>query len=329
MDGRMRNPSIIIVGGFVLAGCVGVPSEPFMVQTESVMRRGVDYDWTRPAVADLTSDSDTFAARYVGRNMTGKNIDKGEADALIAAGIDIVLVSEYGAMDALQGQQRGHDDAVIAEGQAQAVGMPATRPIYFAADFDAQPSDDTAIFAYLDGAASVLGKNRVGLYSGYGPIKRAFDAGKIAYGWQTYAWSGGQWDSRAQLRQTLNGISVGGSSGCCDRDGSTADDFGQWGQTAPPPADMAQAGGGDLAGTHGDAATGSADLAGSGGSGGGGGGGAGGGGAGDNPNNPAQPGQAHHGCSAVGGDAATDVSAGLLLLGALFSRVRFARRYGR
>jgi glycoside hydrolase-like protein len=322
----MQKTSIIIVGGFLLAGCVGAPNQPLEVQAESALRKGVDYDWTRPMVADLTSDADTFAARYVGRNMTGKNIDKGEADGLIAAAIDIVLVSEYGAMDALQGQQRGHDDAVIAEGQAKAVGMPATRPIYFAVDFDAQPTDDSAIHAYLDGAASVLGKSRVGLYSGYGPIKRAFDAGKIAYGWQTYAWSGGQWDARAQLRQTLNGISVGGSSGCCDRDEATADDFGQWGKTSPPPPDMAQIGGADLAGGQGDAATGTGDdLAGSGGSGGGG-GGAGGGGAGGAGDNPGQPNHSHSGCSAVGGDAATDAFATLLLLGAVSARRRFARR---
>jgi len=32
-------------------------------------------------------------------------------------------------------------------------------------------------------------------------MQRLFDDGKIAYGWQTYAWSYGNWDGRAQLRQ--------------------------------------------------------------------------------------------------------------------------------
>ena len=47
-------------------------------------------------------------------------------------------------------------------------------------------------------------------------------------GWQTYAWSYGQWDARAQLRQVLNSVSVGGSVGCCDKDVAVAADYGQW-----------------------------------------------------------------------------------------------------
>jgi hypothetical protein len=40
----------------------------------------------------------------------------------------------------------------------------------------------------------VIGRARVGLYAGYYVIKRAFDAKKITWGWQTHAWSGGHWD---------------------------------------------------------------------------------------------------------------------------------------
>ena len=59
------------------------------------------------------------------------------------------------------------------------------------------------------------------------PVQRLFNAGKITWGWQTYAWSGGQWDSRAQLRQVQNGMTVDGAA--CDRDEAWASDFGQWG----------------------------------------------------------------------------------------------------
>lgn len=38
----------------------------------------------------------------------------------------------------------------------------------------AQPAQQAAINAYLDGAASVLGRARVGLYGGYGPVSGAF-----------------------------------------------------------------------------------------------------------------------------------------------------------
>ena len=105
--------------------------------------------------------------------------------------------------------------------------MPGSRPIYFAIDFDAQTASRATLNAYFDGVASVLGRDRTGAYGGYWPISRLFDAGKIAYGWQTYAWSGGNWDPRAQLRQTQNGIWGGG----LDADQAVADDFGQWGIT--------------------------------------------------------------------------------------------------
>ncbi|MEY9907101.1 hypothetical protein ABIA35_003326 [Catenulispora sp. MAP12-49] len=113
---------------------------------------------------------------------------------------------------------------------ALACGMSAGRPIYFAVDFDAAPGQQTAINAYFDGAASVLGYGRTGAYGGYYPVQRLFDAGKITWGWQTYAWSGGQWESRTQLRQVQNGITVDGAD--CDQDQAWAADYGQWGARA-------------------------------------------------------------------------------------------------
>src|SRR5262249_50303723 len=63
-----------------------------------------------------------------------------------------------------------------------------------------------------------------------------FDAGKISFGWQTFAWSAGRWEPRAQLRQVRNGVTIAG--GACDIDQSQADDFGQWGAPANPVADV-------------------------------------------------------------------------------------------
>ena len=108
--------------------------------------------------------------------------------------------------------------------------MPGDRPIYFSVDFDATPQQGrAAIDAYFDGVASVLGRARTGAYGGYYVIKRLFDDGKITWGWQTYAWSGGQWDPRAQLRQTQNGVTVAGSS--CDIDVATTTTSGSGART--------------------------------------------------------------------------------------------------
>ena len=76
--------------------------------------------------------------------------------------------------------------------------------------------------------ASVIGVARTGAYGGYYVIQRLFNASKIKWGWQTYAWSGGQWDTRAQVRQVLNGITAAGDANCCDKDEAVAADFGQW-----------------------------------------------------------------------------------------------------
>src|SRR6185312_5360978 len=123
---------------------------------------------------------------------------------------------------------RGVAEAKEAEAQAKAVGAPAGRPIYFSLDFDATPGQQGAIDAYFEGVASVIGLARTGAYGGYYPIKRLFDAGKIKWAWQTYAWSGGQWDSRAQLRQVQNEVESG-----LDKDHAVVADFGQWGHSTP------------------------------------------------------------------------------------------------
>lgn len=196
------------------------------------MTFGVDYAWGRPGIGALKTAGVRFAARYLSHDSTGKNLDRAEAEQLSAAGIWILVVWESTANRALDGYDAGAQDARDAEAQARACGMPPGRPVFFACDFDAGPGDRAAINAYLDGAASVLGKGRVGLYGGYYPIKWAFDGGHITWGWQTYAWSGGQWDHRAQLHQYSNDHIIGGVG--LDFDTALTGDYGQWQVGASP-----------------------------------------------------------------------------------------------
>ena len=197
-------------------------------------RYGVDYAWARPDLGQLHAAGYNFAARYLSYQPNGKNLSASEAQSLQAAGFDIVSVWEQNADDALSGFNLGVNHAQNANAELAQFGGPADAPIYFAVDFDATPGDQPAIDAYFDGVASVIGRERTGGYGGYYVVQRLFDDGKIAYGWQTYAWSGGQWDARAQLRQIQNGIWGGG----LDEDEAVADDFGQWGgqDTGPAPA---------------------------------------------------------------------------------------------
>jgi hypothetical protein len=196
---------------------------------------GVDYSWARPSPAGLKADGYEFVSRYLSYGSSGKNLTKGEADGLKAAGLDIVCNWEEGAEDALGGYATGVAHAQAAQAQAVADGMPADRPIYFSLDFDAQPSQQAALNDYFDGVASVIGRSRTGAYGGYSAVNRLFNAGKITWAWQTYAWSYGQWDPRAQVRQIQNDI----LNGQADKDQSMVADFGQWGpsspSTPPPP----------------------------------------------------------------------------------------------
>jgi hypothetical protein len=206
------------------------------VASDVTVRSGVDYSWARPSPAGVRAAGYTFAVRYFSFDTTGKNLTASEARALQGAGLDLVSNWEAGASDALKGRARGASDAQEALRQATAAGMPAGRPIYFSVDFDAQPGQQGVINEYFDGVASVIGRARTGAYGGFFPIQRLFDAGKIAFGWQTFAWSGGRWEPRAQLRQVRNNVTIAG--GACDIDQSQADDFGQWGAATAPVADV-------------------------------------------------------------------------------------------
>lgn len=189
---------------------------------------GIDYAWSHPSVKTMTDAGVKFIARYLS-NDTSKNLSRAEATAANNAGIWCVLVWETTASRALAGRQAGRDDALSAGHMAAALGMPDDRPIYFGVDFDAQPGQYPAIREYFIGAASAegsLGKDRVGMYGGYNPIKWAFDNKLITWGWQTYAWSGGKWDSRAHIQQYKNGVNLGGAD--VDYDRAMYDDYGQW-----------------------------------------------------------------------------------------------------
>lgn len=189
------------------------------------MSFGVDYAWEHPSISALVAAGVKFVCRYLS-NDTGKNLTLAEATVLSNAGISCVAVWESTAKRMLAGQSAGITDAKKALSQATACGMPNGTPIYFAADWDASSSQQAAINAYLDGVASIIGLQCTGIYGGYGPVSRAFNAGKVTYGWQTYAWSSGAWDGRAQIQQYSNDHNLGGVS--LDYDRSMADYFGQW-----------------------------------------------------------------------------------------------------
>lgn len=189
---------------------------------------GVDYRaQDRPTVGSLRTGDKKFVVRYITPpGADNKGLSQAEYDALHAAGIAVVAVYEGAAGDMKKGKAQGIADAKAAQaGLKNIVGLNDYLPIYFACDWDATPGEQATINAYLDGAASVIGRERVGLYAGYYPLKRAVEAGKVTWKWQTYAWSGGQILDGIHLYQYRNNVTLGG--GVVDLNRALKAEYGQ------------------------------------------------------------------------------------------------------
>jgi hypothetical protein len=235
------SAAAVVAAPLLLGGCSAAGDGARSTSERVSTVQGVDYADYSPSISSLQSSGYAFVCRYLSDSGNPKNISASEVVALEQGDISIVLVWEQGGEDSLNGSSYGAQQAQAALDEANALGMPSDRPIYFAIDFDPSSSQLAEIANYFDGVASVLGVSRTGAYGGYGAINYLFNEGKIAYGWQTYAWSAGQWDGRAQLRQVQNDIDNGNE----DLDEAEASDYGQWGGSngKPPPPSSCTANG--------------------------------------------------------------------------------------
>jgi hypothetical protein len=200
--------------------------------------RGCDYSWDHPDLDCLIRDHGLgFIVRYGSRDPS-KNLTRAELDAALSRGLKVCVVWQEGKTQMTRGYGGGQADALDADAFVNSLGLYGI-PVYFACDQDfeaASPDAKTAIDAYCDGARSIVGKARMGGYGDDTFCTRQLGAGRITYGWQTYAWSEGTWEARCQLRQVQNDVAVCG--GTIDWDESRADDYGQW----PRPAAAGAAG---------------------------------------------------------------------------------------
>lgn len=183
----------------------------------------IDFSFSRVRnIAEMKAAGIKGVMRYVSPNPP-KNLEAWEIKEFRENGIDICVNYEWYAERPREGYAAGVEDARIALNLCNQLGYPGV--VYAAIDFDARESEQPTINEYMRGYISVLGDRGKAAYGGYYVIKRLFDAGIINYGWQTYAWSGGQWDPRAQLRQVLNGQQLAGAT--IDYNESMSD-YGQW-----------------------------------------------------------------------------------------------------
>ncbi|MBF6326597.1 DUF1906 domain-containing protein [Nocardia cyriacigeorgica] len=186
------------------------------------------------------------AVRYLAnspdRGLPNKILLPEEAARYLELGMPLVSNWQRGK-DATADWRRGFDggvaDALAAQAHHALCGGPDHAPIYFSVDEDVNLATwNSLVLPYLNGAASVIGKHRVGVYGGQRSMWWAAEDG-FRWRWQTKGWSrydlAGRWDPAlpvqwvegVQLRQErvdqdqINGIGI-------DVNTVWATDFGQW-----------------------------------------------------------------------------------------------------
>jgi hypothetical protein len=154
-----------------------------------------------------------------------KNATPAKIKAYHKRGIGVWLGWESTADRALSGCAAGTYDArqSVAQMEAlyKAVGYAPNNmiEIYFAVDFDTNPSQYPAIDAYLHCAEVVLHSNGYGnaVYGEYDLVEHTMGKNETDAAWQAYAWSSGRISNKIAVYQYLNGQTLGGASVDFDR----------------------------------------------------------------------------------------------------------------
>ncbi len=184
-----------------------------------------------------------YLANSADRGLPNKILIPEEAARYLELGMPLVSNYQRTKADWQAGFDGGVADAKAALAQHVACGGPRNRPIYFSVDGDVDLATwNGQVLPYLNGAASVLGREWVGVYGGQRSMWWAAEDG-FRWRWQTRSWSrydsNGRWNASlpvqwvegCQIRQEridedwINGIGI-------DVNTTWADDFGHW-QAAP------------------------------------------------------------------------------------------------
>jgi phosphatidylserine/phosphatidylglycerophosphate/cardiolipin synthase-like enzyme len=188
------------------------------------MRSGIDASVNTTASLNcLAAAGFGFVARYYGGS-AGKRLTRAEAEAISAAGMQVVAVWESASTSV---GYFSHDKG-LADGRAAyryangTIGQPAGTPIYFAVDYDAAPGHVSgAIGEYFRGVREAFAlegagnpRYTVAVY-GSGRVCRALLAsGAVSHTWlaQSTGWAGYNdfvdWNIKQHAEQTLCGIRV-------------------------------------------------------------------------------------------------------------------------
>lgn len=166
----------------------------------------------------------SFVGRYFSQ-YPSKNLTRGEVVDLGQNGFNLFSIYEDGVNDWARDYNGGVDNARRYLNQAAALGVPLTRPCYFAVDTDINPNE-ARLHGYFEGINSILGTARVGAYGSTGVLRSLKSANLVDFTFRTMstAWNGGAGNAN-EFSITQNGY----INNQFDRDAtSTNPDFGQW-----------------------------------------------------------------------------------------------------
>jgi hypothetical protein len=203
--------------------------------------QGVDYSSTGNAdwhglAQTLKANGKTFVGRYAVNDLSpfGRGIGWNEAQAMKDEGVGVFLYWEGHESWMLGGYDAGVAAAKNAEANRVAAGIDELIPIYFAHDIDPERQHFAAIDACLNGCASVIGWDRVGVYGGWLLIDYMAGGGTVKWLCQTSAWEYGRGiHPAAKLYQYAYNQFFYGTN--CDLVQAQVENFGQTGFTPPPP----------------------------------------------------------------------------------------------
>ncbi|WP_194815341.1 DUF1906 domain-containing protein [Nocardia sp. XZ_19_385] len=198
----------------------------------------LDYAGGVPSVDAIMQAGHLGAIRYVSDRrpgaewMLGKPLLAGEAEALRAAGLQVVSCYQFGkgpTADWRGGFEAGQRHAERGLQLHLEAGGPADRPIYTSIDDNPSIEDfDAMVRPYLEGWESVAGHQNTGVYANAPTIDWAIAAGLGSYFWQhNWGTPQGYVHPAAQLHQfeidkrVVDGIGV-------DLNHILAESYGQW-----------------------------------------------------------------------------------------------------
>jgi hypothetical protein len=174
----------------------------------------------------LKANDATTIIRYYNRDGTPKVIKKREADAILAAGLSLMIVHQRGGRDPNEySPDTGKADASHCRDYGGSViGQPSDSAIYFAVDFDiSKPDINAHVIPFFEAINEEMSRSdgrptyRIGVYGSGLTCKTLLDSGLVKLTWlsQSTGFRGTpefnasrRWNLLQLLPKSLCGISV-------------------------------------------------------------------------------------------------------------------------